>query len=54
MEAILSKHKQRISQFVAVPSGGGRFEVSIDGKLVFSKLKEKRFPKPEEILEQLK
>ena len=54
MEAILKTHKQRISQFIAVPSDGGRFEVSIDGKLVFSKLKERRFPTPEEILAQLK
>ena len=53
MDAVLSKHKQNISQFVALPSDGGRFEVTIDGKLVYSKLKEGRFPENEEILSHL-
>lgn len=30
--------------------GGGEFEVTIDGRLVFSKKAEGRFPEPEEIL----
>ena len=47
--SILNEQKQNISQFVIVPSGGGRFEVTIDGKLVFSKLKEGRFPEEAEI-----
>jgi selT/selW/selH-like putative selenoprotein len=32
-----------------VPSGGGAFEVKLDGRLLFSKLREKRFPYYREI-----
>jgi selenoprotein W-related protein len=52
-ENILKVHKQEISQFVIVPSDGGRFEVKVDGNLVFSKLEEGRFPEDEEILAHL-
>lgn len=33
-----------------MPGDGGCFEVSVDGKLLFSKLKLERFPDPGEIL----
>ncbi len=36
-----------------VPSHGGRFEVTMDGELVFSKLAEGRFPEDREILEKI-
>lgn len=36
-----------------VPSDGGRFEVTIDGDLVFSKKAEGRFPEDDEILAKL-
>ncbi len=37
-----------------IKSGGGVFEVVADGKLIFSKKKEHRFPEHQEILEKLK
>ena len=37
-----------------IKSGGGIFEVMADGKLIFSKKKEHRFPEHQEILEKLK
>ncbi len=37
-----------------IKSGGGVFEVRADGKLIFSKKKEYRFPEPEEIVGILK
>ncbi|RMG32050.1 MAG: SelT/SelW/SelH family protein [Methanobacteriota archaeon] len=37
-----------------IKSGGGVFEVEVDGKLIFSKKKEGRFPEHEEILSQLR
>jgi selT/selW/selH-like putative selenoprotein len=37
-----------------IKSGGGAFEVTADGKLIFSKNKEHRFPEHQEILEKLK
>ena len=36
-----------------VESGGGVFEVSVDGKLIFSKKKLGRFPEEEEIFSRL-
>ncbi|HCL31384.1 MAG TPA: hypothetical protein DIC52_23515 [Candidatus Latescibacteria bacterium] len=42
-----------LGQLVMLPSHGGRFEVSVDGELVFSKLAEGRFPENEEILAKL-
>lgn len=36
-----------------IASGGGVFEVEIDGNLVFSKKKESRFPEDEEIFREI-
>ncbi len=33
-----------------VPSDGGRFEVTVNGKLIFSKLETKRHAQPGEII----
>jgi len=33
-----------------VRGGGGEFEVTLDGRLIFSKRAEGRFPSPEEVL----
>jgi selT/selW/selH-like putative selenoprotein len=37
-----------------IKSGGGVFEVVADGRLIFSKKKEHRFPEHQEILEKLR
>ncbi|MCL4306541.1 hypothetical protein KJZ99_11575 [bacterium] len=36
-----------------IKSGGGAFEIRRDGRLLFSKFKEHRFPDPEEVLKLL-
>jgi selenoprotein W-related protein len=41
---ILSEYKQQIQSLKLLPSGGGCFEVSLDGELVHSKLKTGEFP----------
>ena len=46
---LLSHYRKDISELKLVPSGGGAFEVSVNGKLVYSKLKEGRFPEPKEL-----
>lgn len=51
--AIFDTFRKQVSVNL-IPSGGGKFEVSLDGELVFSKLKEKRFPTEEEILEAIR
>jgi selenoprotein W-related protein len=43
-EQLLGHYGKDISGLTLVPGSGGRFEVSVEGKLVFSKLKEGRFP----------
>lgn len=37
-----------------IEGSGGIFDVTVDGKLVFSKQKEGRFPEHEEILSKLR
>jgi selT/selW/selH-like putative selenoprotein len=37
-----------------VGSSGGAFEITVDGKLIFSKLKSGHFPEEEEIVRMLK
>ena len=49
----MKEKKMEISEFVIVPSDGGRFEVAVDGELIFSKLQEGRFPEDAEIIAKL-
>ncbi len=39
-----------IEGLTLVPSDGGRFEVSVNGRLVFSKLETKRHAQPGEVV----
>ncbi len=52
MDRLLDRFDAQISGATLKPSSGGRFEVSVDGNVVFSKLKMDRFPEEDE-LEQL-
>jgi len=46
---LMEYYKQDIDTMQLVPSDGGRFEVSVNDHLVFSKLEEDRFPEYKEI-----
>lgn len=48
-EQILVDYKKDIGGFTLVPSDKGRFELSLDGDLIFSKVEEGRFPEYGEI-----
>ena len=37
-------YKQQISDLKLIPSGGGCFELTADGELLYSKLQTKEFP----------
>ena len=50
MDQLLSRYDAYFSEATLKPSDGGRFEVSVDGALVFSKLETDRFPGDEELL----
>jgi len=46
---LLSRYRKDVAELTLIPSGGGCFEVSVNGKLIFSKLTEGRFPEPKEL-----
>ena len=48
---LLSTYKQQISDLKLVPSGGGCFEIMINGDLIYSKLKTGKFPEEKWVLE---
>ncbi len=50
MDQLLGRYDAYISEATLKPSDGGRFEVSIDGAIVFSKLEVDRFPGDEELV----
>ncbi len=41
---MLSQFKQQVSGLELIPSGGGCFELKVNGDLVYSKLETGRFP----------
>ena len=50
MAGRLMKLKQRIGALKLVPSDGGVFEVSADGKVIHSKRATGEFPDPDDVL----
>ena len=49
-DELLTYYDQVITRLVLVPSHGGRFEVSVDGQLIFSKHELHRHAEPGEIV----
>jgi selenoprotein W-related protein len=47
---LLKQFEHMIESLTLVPSDGGRFEVTVNGKLVFSKLETKRHVQPGEVV----
>ena len=41
---LLATYKQQIRELKLIPMGGGCFELSINGDLIYSKLKTGKFP----------
>jgi selenoprotein W-related protein len=50
---IVDGWSHRLSEIRLIPSSGGRFEVSLDGELIFSKATLDRHAEPNEIANQL-
>ena len=50
---LLEKYGNSISRLELIPSGGWVYEVMKNGKLIFSKKKEERFPEFDEIKQLL-
>jgi selenoprotein W-related protein len=49
----LERYKQKIKSLELVPSGGGCFEVQVDGDLLYSKLQTGSFPDESNIIAQV-
>jgi selenoprotein W-related protein len=49
-EKLLKKYKQKIVDLKLIPGGGGCFELTVDGELIYSKLKTGKFPDEETML----
>ncbi len=49
MAELLNAWAPRIVRATLLPSSGGRFEVTLDGDLLFSKAALKRHPRPGEV-----
>lgn len=47
---LLDRFEEYIGEIALKPSDGGRFEVTVDGELVFSKHATGRFPEEEELI----
>jgi len=50
---MLNEFKQKISNLNLVPSGGGCFELTANGELLYSKLKTGQFPDEQNIIDTL-
>jgi selenoprotein W-related protein len=50
VELLLDRFEEYIDEFTLKTSDGGRFEVTVDGEVVFSKLATGRFPEEEELI----
>jgi len=49
-EELLKNYEHVIETITLVPSEGGRFEVSVNGELLYSKLAARRHAEPGEVL----
>jgi selenoprotein W-related protein len=50
VDELLKQYEHLIESVALVPSDGGRFEVSVNGELIFSKLQVKRHAEAGEIV----
>jgi len=52
-EKLLTALKQKISSFELEPSSGGCFELTVDGKVLYSKIETDEFPDESDIVSKL-
>jgi selenoprotein W-related protein len=49
-QKLLTEYKQKIVGLTLVPGSGGCFELTVDGELIYSKLRTGKFPDEEAIV----
>lgn len=52
-DKLLNRFKTKIKNYNLVPSSGGCFEVTVDGDLIYSKLKTGQFPDEQTVIDQV-
>ena len=52
-DKLLNRFKTKIKNYNLVPSMGGCFEVTVDGDLIYSKLKTGQFPDEQTVIDQV-
>ena len=50
---LLTTYKQKIKDLTLIPTGGGAFEISLNGDLIYSKLKTGTFPDEQWVMDTL-
>lgn len=50
MSKLLEEYESQVKALTLIPSDGGKFEVIVNGELIYSKLSSNRHTDPEEIL----
>jgi selenoprotein W-related protein len=48
---LLNTYKQKIDALELIPAGGGCFEITVNGDLIYSKLKTHQFPDEKWVVE---
>lgn len=52
-QKILERFKQDVKELTLIPSDGGCFEISVNGKLIYSKLEKGSFPNEDDVIKNL-
>ena len=50
---VLPHFKQGIEEMILVPDGGGKFEIFLDDRQIYSKLEAGEFPEPRDIVQAI-
>ena len=48
---LLTAYKQKIKELTLIPASGGAFELTVNGELIYSKLKTGKFPDEQQMLQ---
>lgn len=52
-EQVLDEYSNKISELTLIPSGGGVFEVTFGGDLIYSKKETGTFPEPDQVMQKV-
>lgn len=53
MAKVMKQYKRKLESLTLIPSDGGRFELSVDGEQIYSKLQTGQFPDEDQMVEEI-